>query len=142
MATPGVGIECLGNSGPERVLVNIFQQAKQVCFPIAQDRFITALEKMADGLILVVKVQCVALIDTLKDLREWRIAGFEQEMDVVAHEHIGIQMIMIAVSIDEEELKKFIVVGGFFEDLLALVPTRDHVIKCAFKLDAGFPWHE
>jgi hypothetical protein len=60
---------------------------------------------------------------------------------MVAHEHIGVQMIMISVPIDEEALEKFIIVGGLFEDLLALVPTRDHVVESAFKLDAGFPWH-
>jgi hypothetical protein len=51
-------------------------------------------------------------------------------------------MIMITVSIDEEELEKFIVVGGLFKDLLALVPTSDHMVKRAFIFDARFPWHE
>jgi hypothetical protein len=82
------------------------------------------------------------LVDTLKDFRERRFAGLDQEMDMVAHEDIGVQVIMISVPIDEEELKKFIVVGGLFEDLLALVPTRDHVVKCAFKLNAGLTGHE
>ena len=80
---------------------------------------ITALKKMTHGFVFVIEVQCVTLIDSLKDLGERRLAGFDQEMDVVVHEHIGIQMIMIAVPIDEEELEKFIVVGGLFKDSFA-----------------------
>ena len=97
---------------------------------------------MTHGFVFVIEVQCVTLIDSLKDLGERRLAGFDQEMNVVAHEHIGIQMIVIAVPVDEEELEKFIVVGGLFKDLLPLVSPRDHMIKCAFIFDARFPWHE
>jgi hypothetical protein len=142
MAAPGVGIECLGNSGPEWVLVNVFQQTEQVCFPVAQNSLIAALKKMTDGPVLVIEIQGIALVDTLKNFGKRCIAGLDQEMDVVAHEHIGSQMIMIPVPINEEKLEKFVVVGGFFEDLLALVPPRDHVVESAFKLNAGLPWHE
>ena len=60
---------------------------------------------------------------------------------MVAHKHKRVQVIVLAVSIDEEELEEFIVVGGLFKNLLALVPARDHVVECAFKLYARFPWH-
>ena len=60
---------------------------------------------------------------------------------MVVHEHIGVQMKLVTVPVDSEDLEKLIVVGGLFEDLLALVPPCDHVVECTFKLDAGFPWH-
>jgi hypothetical protein len=36
-------------------------------------------------------------------------------MDVVAHEHVGIQGVMIAVLIYGEELDEFLIVRGVFE---------------------------
>jgi len=48
---------------------------------------------------------------------------------------------MVAVAIQGEDLTVFVVVSGFFEDLLALIPAGDHMVERAGKFDAGFPWH-
>jgi hypothetical protein len=96
---------------------------------------------MTDGFVLMIEIESIALINTLQDLRERRFAGFDQQIDMVAHEYVGVRMIMIPVPVNEEVLEKFILVCGLFEDLLALIPPRDHVVECAFKLDTRLPWH-
>jgi hypothetical protein len=88
--------------------------------PVRQG-FIPALEEMADGPVGLVEVHRVVLIDPLQDLRKRRFAGLDQKMDVVAHEHVDIQGVMIAVLIYGEELDEFLIVGGVFEYLLPLV---------------------
>ncbi|MCK7502782.1 MAG: hypothetical protein MZV70_00935 [Desulfobacterales bacterium] len=38
-----------------------------------------------------VEVLRISLVDSLKDLRQARLPGFDKQVDVVAHQHIGVQ---------------------------------------------------
>ena len=63
--------------------MDIFEEGKEVSFLVAQDRFVSALEKVAACFIGSVKVQGIALVNALKDLGERDVFRFDQEMDVM-----------------------------------------------------------
>lgn len=141
MAAPGVLSGFFRDPGPDRIVVDVPQESEQIGVTVAQNRFIPALEEMADGPVGLVEVHRVALIDPLQDLRKRRFAGLDQKMDVVAHEHVGIQRVMIAVLVDGEELDEFLIVSGVFEYLLSLVSARDDVIERPLKLYSRLSRH-
>ena len=141
MAAPGVLSRFIREPGPDRVVMDVPQESEQVGVTVAQNRFIPALEEMADGPVGLVEVHRVALIDPLQNLRKRRFAGLDQKMDVVAHEHVSIQSVMIAVLVDGEELNEFLIVSGVFEDLLSLVSARDDVIERPLKLYSRLSRH-
>jgi hypothetical protein len=59
------------------------------------------------------------------------VLHFNQEMDVIAHEHIGIGAKMVALFVGGKNAEIFLEVRWFFEYLLLLVPPGDDVIKSA-----------
>ncbi len=69
MAAPGVVSRFLLEPCPDRIVVDVPQKSEQVGVTVAQNRFIPALEEMADSPVGFVEVHRVALIDSLQDLR-------------------------------------------------------------------------
>jgi hypothetical protein len=88
-----------------------------------------------------VEMHRIALVDALEDLGQGHILCFDQEMDMVTHEDIGIQVEMLALFVGCHELKVLLVVLLILEDLLFLVSAGDNVIKGAGVFDAGFAGH-
>ena len=48
---------------------------------------------------------------------------------------------MIAVLVDGEHLKIFLIIGGRFEDLLSLVAAGNDMVEGAFEFYPRLPWH-
>jgi len=99
-------------------MVDVLKQGQEVFVPVEEDGFVSALKQMADGAVSAVKAQGVALIDALEDLGKRCFACFDQEMDVVTHEDIGIEAIGVAVFVTGENQEMFFVINGIFESLL------------------------
>jgi hypothetical protein len=86
---------------------------------------------VANGAVFPVEMHRIALVDALEDLGQGHILCFDQEMDMVTHEDIGIQVEMLALFVGCHELKVLLVVLLILEDLLFLVSAGDNVIKGA-----------
>jgi hypothetical protein len=71
--------------------MNIFHKGQQVSIPITKDGLVSALKQMAHGRIFPIKVHGIALIDALKYFREGDISHFDQQMNMVHHQNIGIE---------------------------------------------------
>ena len=71
--------------------MNVFHQRQQVRIAVAKNGLVSALKNMAHRRVFSVKVHRIALIDPLKYFREGRISHFDQEMDMVGHQNIGIE---------------------------------------------------
>jgi hypothetical protein len=63
-------------------------------------------------------------------------------MDVISHEHIGIEAKMVALFVGGKDAEIFFEVRWFFEDLLFLVPPGDNVIKGAVVFYPGLSCHD
>lgn len=71
--------------------MDIFHQRQQVGIAVAKNGLVSTLKDMAHGTVFSVKVHRIALIDPLKYFRKGRISHFDQEMDMVWHQNIGIE---------------------------------------------------
>jgi hypothetical protein len=61
---------------------------------------------------------------------------------MVGHEHVGIEMKMIALFVADKDLKKFTVIEGIFKYFLLLVSSGDYMVKGAFVFNSGFSSHD
>jgi hypothetical protein len=84
VAAPRIVVGRFCDLRPNRVKVNVLEQRQKIGIPVAQDGLVSALEEVAHGPVLLVKIHGVALVDALEDLGEGCLTGFEQEVDVVA----------------------------------------------------------
>ena len=71
--------------------MNVFHQRQQVGIAVAKNGLVSPLKQMAYGPVFSVKVHRIALIDPLKYFRKGRLSHFDQEMDMVGHQNIGIK---------------------------------------------------
>jgi hypothetical protein len=122
-------------------MMDIFEERKEIGVAVAEDGFVTALEEMTDGTVSPVEVHRVALVDALKDPGQRDIPCFNQQMDMIVHEDIGIQMVGVTIFIDGQESEIPLKVGRIFKYLLSLVTSRDDMVEGPIKLYPRFPWH-
>ena len=142
VAAPGVFFEDLSYLRPQRVLMDVFQECQQVVVTIAEDCLVSPLKKMADGPIFPIEIRGICLIDALQYLGERNITGFHQQVDVVSHENVGVEMESVAVLVNLEGEEIFLVVGCVLEDLLPLVPAGYDMIERSGVFDAGLARHD
>ena len=142
MAAPRILFQCFRDPRPDRVIVDVSQQSKQIGVAVAQNGFISTLEEMADGPVGFIVVHRVALVDPLKNLRQRRFTGLDEKMYVVAHEYVGIEGVMVTVLIYRKELDEFLIVRGVFEYFLFLISARDDVIKRSLKFYSRLARHD
>lgn len=100
VAAPGIRIKPFCDLCPQWVLVNVFEQSEEIRFTVAKDGLIPPLKEMANGAVLPVEVYGIGLIHALLDLGERYITGLDQEMDMVAHEDVGIYATAGTVFVD------------------------------------------
>ena len=72
--------------------------------------------------------------------RGW--TDFDQVVDVIAHQNIGIQAKVIPQSGLLKQLQISPPVGVIRKDRLALIATADHMIKSAWKINSRFSCHD
>jgi hypothetical protein len=113
-------------------MMDVLKEFEKVAISVAEDGFIPPLEQMSDGSVLFVKVHSIALVDALEDLGEWSITRFNQKMDVVSHEDVGIEAEGVALFVAGEECEIFVEVTCALEDLLLLVSARDYMVESSF----------
>ena len=76
------------------------------------------------------------------DFRKRGLLGFDQEMNVGRHKDIGVEKegITLFVFFQEPQIE-FVILSGF-ENLCALIPPGDDVVKGSWKMDPRLPCHE
>jgi hypothetical protein len=142
VTAPGIIGERFRNPGPDRIVMDVLEEREKIVLPVAEHGLIPALKEMADGAVLPIEVRCIGLVDPLKDLRQRCFSGFDQDMDEVAHEDVGIDGTVIAVLVDGEQLKVLLMISGRSEDLLSLVAAGNHMVERAFEFNAGLAGHD
>jgi len=83
--------------------MNVFEEAEQVGFSIAEYGFVSALEKMPDGPVFPIVIHGVGLIKTLHDFGKVDFPGLDEQMNVIVHKDVCINTATGAVFIDREE---------------------------------------
>jgi hypothetical protein len=142
VAAPWIFTELFDDLCPHRIVVNVFEKGQKVSFAVAKDGFVPALKKVPHGLVPAIIVHSVALVDALEDFGERNILCFDQEMNMVGHEYVRIEVKMVALLVLGKDFEKFSIIKGVFKYLLLLVASCDYMIKGAFVFNPGFPGHD
>lgn len=69
------------------------------------------------------------------------LATLDQQMQMVRHKAVGIQVKWQLVLLGVQQLEEFVVIFTRMKNVLAIVASRDHMIKPALDLDPGFSRH-
>jgi hypothetical protein len=142
MAAPGIPVKVVDYLSAKRIPMYVPEQRQKISFLLAEDRLVTALKKMTNGVIPVIVIQSISLVETLEYLGQGCLSGLYQKMDVVPHENICIEKIMVAILVDGEKLEIFLIVRRDFEYLLALVASGNDVVKRSLVFDARLACHD
>lgn len=128
MAAPRILIKTFGDLRSKWIVMNVFYKGQQISVAVAKDGFVPALKEMPHSLVPSIKVHGIALVDTLKDFGERNVLGFNQQVDMVGHKYVGIELKMIALFVADKDLDKFAIIEGIFKYLLLLVSPGDYMI--------------
>jgi len=109
--------------------VDVTQQDLPVGLSIDQKGLVSPLEQVPDPVVASIKPLSVGRLKASHDPRERRLARFDHEVNVVAHQAIGDQSKSVTVTVmpQESEIDLSIVVGS--EEISALISARDDVIQ-------------
>lgn len=117
--------------------MDIFEESKEVAFTVAENCFVPALEEMTDGPVFSVEIHGIALVNALERFGERDVFCLDQKMDMVVHEHICVEAIMVALLVSGKNFQVFLAIRGRLENLLLLISSGDDMIKRAVVF---YPW--
>lgn len=121
--------------------MDVLEQGEKIGIMIAENGLVPALKQVSDRAVSSIEVKGVALVNALKNLRKWGVLCFDQKMNVIAHQDIGVEAAVITVFIDREYLEVFLAVRNVLKYFLLLVSSGDYVIERAVEFDSGFSCH-
>ena len=86
---------------------------------------------MTDFSVLTIKILSVALLQPLHEFPQGNPATFEQEVDMIGHQAVGINPDIVPSPVRRQFLQIVLVVGRIHKGLLSLVAAYDNVIENA-----------
>ena len=117
--------------------MDVTDQFQQISLPITQDRLIPALEEVSNAPMPPVVVLRVSKLYPLHDLGQRNLAGLKQQVDMVGHQHVGVELKVVSLSVMLQSLQIDAAVFVVPKDILALVASDDDMVESALKLN---PW--
>ena len=121
--------------------MDITGQFQQIEIFLTDDRFVAVLKEMATPFVFQIVPDGITCQKTPHEFRDAPRSTEHQEMDVIIHEHEGIDQETVLVSIMRKDFQKFRVIGLIPEYRLPLIPPDYYVIECTLKLYPWFPGH-
>ena len=70
--------------------MDIGRKLQKIGVLLAQDSLVTPLEKMTPGLVFDIEVAGVAKLEALHQPGKWSFSDFNQQVNVVGHQCVGI----------------------------------------------------
>jgi hypothetical protein len=141
VAAPWIFAETLRNLRAIRIMMDVFEQGQKVSVAIAKNGFVPALEEVPHSLVPAIIVHGVALVDPLEDFGESDVFCFDQQVNVVGHEYVRIEIKMVSLLVAGKYVEELLIVERIFEYLQPLVASCDNVIKGAFVFNPRFSCH-
>lgn len=121
--------------------MDVLEQGEKIGILIAENGLVPALKQVSDRAVSSIEVKGVALVNALKNLRKGGVLCFDQKMNVIAHQDVGVEAVVITVFVDREYLEVFLAVRNVLKYFLFLVSSGDYVIERAIEFDSGFSCH-
>ena len=141
MATPGIGPRVQGCADAGGVEMEIADQLQEIGVAITEDRLVTSLKHMPSLVVAVVVVLAICELERLHGARQRDRAGLQQQMEVIGHQHIGIERTAVPAAIAGEPREIGCGIGIVVEDDATAVPTGNHMIEGAGEINPRFTSH-
>jgi hypothetical protein len=142
MTAPWVEIRVTNQARSYRVQMQISDQLEQVAFSFAKYGPVPPLKEVTDVPVSTIEIQCVTLLETLHEPGKWGGACLQEQVNMIRHEHVGVQGDGIAISVLLQSRKVGPMVPCILENLLSIVPSRYHVVEAACELDTWLACHQ
>lgn len=142
VAGPAVGGRVRDEARADRIQLDVALAILEVAPGLDDGRAVAALPQGAGAAVEPVDVRDVAAADVLHHPRdgERRRPGGE-DVHVVAHEDVGVERDLVGLRRELHASQKVVTVGFLEEDVLAVVPAHDHVLRDSGNEDAPVPSH-
>src|SRR5688572_7760604 len=98
---------------------------------IAHNGLVAALKQMSYFFVFPVEISRVPQLEPLHDLAQWSLAGFDQQVNVVAHQHVSINVRAVSLPVLFQSLQIVFPVCVATEYHLALIAPANHMVKCS-----------
>lgn len=121
--------------------MQIPNEFNEVGVAIAEDRLVAALKDMAGLVIATIVVLAIGKLNGLHRVGQGTVAGFQQEVHMVGHEHIAVERRAVAQAIAFEAFQIGTIVDAFMKDRCSAIPSEDHMIAGAGKVEPRFARH-
>src|SRR3970040_489901 len=121
--------------------MDVTHQFQQISPPTTPDPLIPALEEVSNAPMPPVVVLGLSKLCPLHDLGQRNLAGLKQQVDVVGHQHVGIKLKVVPLSVMLYSLKVGSAVLIVSKDVLPLVASDNGMIEGPCKFNPWFPCH-
>ena len=123
------------------VQVNVATQLKQVGILVDKQRLVASLKEVAGAAVPAIEVLRVGAAQLPHGARQVGVRGRDQQMVVVAHEHISMQPQAMAMNDAGQALQEARAIALIAVDRLALITARRDVVEGPRKLHSKWPRH-
>src|SRR5258706_12538042 len=96
---------------------------------------------MADLSVLAIVILGITLLEPLHEFSQGRLATFEQQMDMIGHQAVGVNRDIVLAPILRESFQIGLIVGWTEKSLLSLFAAHDNVIGNANDNQPGLAGH-
>jgi hypothetical protein len=141
MATPGIGPRVQGGADAGGVEMEIAYQFQEIGVAITEDRLVAPLKHMPGLVVVSVVVLAIGELERLHGSRQRDRAGLQQQMEVIGHQHIGIERTAVTRAIAGKPFEIGCGIGIVVEDDGPAVPAGYHMIEGAGEIDTRFTCH-
>ena len=124
-----------------RIQVDVAHQCRQVSIRLAEDCFIPPLKQMAHLTILSVVILAVGSQQPMHHAAARVVPHLGQQMNMIRHQAIRMNVKGQFRFLALEQAQKLEMVIGRLEYPLAIIPTRDQVVKPTSYFDSRLPCH-
>jgi hypothetical protein len=129
-------------AGPYRIQVDVGGKFQKIGVLFAENGLVSPLKEVAPTPIFQIVMSGISKLQALHDFRQRGLLDLHQEMNMAGHKDISIEEegIPLFVLFQEPQIESVILSGS--ENLCALIPPRDDVIKSSCKMNPRLPRHD
>ena len=112
--------------------MNITDQLKEILVFLAKDCFVAPFKHVSGLAMSKIEILAVKLSEPLHEFRQWLFGAFNQQMDVIGHQEVRVQHIVIFLAVPRQPFNIGLIITFRSEGLLPLVaPTLQSAHLCA-----------
>ena len=132
MTTPDILFRQLDHSSPDRIVMDITYKFQKIPVSVNQQRFIAALKEMAYLISSTVYIAGIAKTDILNYAGQGNITNLDSQMDVVRHQTIGMDTMLVFFYAFLDEKKKSASILFVKKNILSSVASQDDMVTSAW----------